>query len=91
MNAYYQLKDQAHRTWMEAQTLIDRAEYLYDHGKIDATEWSRMLADVLALQDKAMELEKSASRAQVVEWREQYAEFELQAADWSEQHITERP
>ena len=66
MNDYYKLQDQAHARWMEAQELIDRAERLMDHGKIDESEWYRMLADARSLQEAAIELEKIAADAQVL-------------------------
>jgi hypothetical protein len=89
---YYELKDQAHSKWMKAQEIISIAEVQYAHGRIDEIEWYRMLADARAIQEDAMEIEKQKLLdAQVELWRKQYSESELQARDWAEQHISERP
>ena len=96
MDKYYVLQDQAHAKWMEAQEVITRAETLYDHGKIDETEWYRMLADARSLQEAAIDLEKQAADAQVMYWREKFiqtqmAEQEARIKEWHEQMIDERP
>ena len=85
MNDYYKLQDQAHARWMEAQDLIDRAERLMDHGKIDESEWYRMLADARSLQEAAIELEKIAADAQVLYWREKFSEIDERAAQMQEE------
>src|SRR5512139_1989773 len=89
---YYKLQDDAHKLWMQAQEIISTAEVKYEHGRIDVTEWYRMLADARAIQEQAMELEKQKLvDAQIELWRKQYASQDAQARDWTEQHYSERP
>ncbi len=91
MTDYYQLQDNAHRKWMEAQDIITRAETLYDHDKIDEAEWYRMLADARMLQEKAIELEKLAANAQVLHWREKFASIEETHSEYYARMHDERP
>ena len=77
MNAadkYYSLKDRAHSCWMQAQDLISQAEDRFDRNNMtieQQAEWYEILADATKLQEQAIELEKSATLAQLDMW---YAE-----------------
>ena len=90
MNAadkYYSLKDRAHSCWMAAQELISQAEDKFDRNNMtieQQAEWYEILADATKLQEQAIELEKSATLAQLDMWyAETYARQTAEEKEWA--------
>jgi len=68
MNRYYELVDQAHAKWMQAQDLVSRAEDCIDHNyptDADIVAWYETLAKARELQEAAMALEMEAAGARI--------------------------